>query len=167
MLVRRHLLCPLFATRFVSAFFFRARWGAAARRDGGLKGGGAVYAVSARGPAAAAAFRETFLQDASGSRRTAGASGLRGGWRRRMSALVLTVPRHLLEDCLATVHLTLLAFGSWSLCLILKLAPSVRTVVHLWQTRSRMAAVSALLPSKTLTQSLYPRLLVTTMLPDS
>ena len=86
--VRRHLLCPLFATRFVSAFFFRARGGAAARRDGGLKEGGAVYAVSALGLAAAAAFRETFLQDASGSLRTAGASGLRGGWRRRMSTLV-------------------------------------------------------------------------------
>ena len=70
--VRRHLLCPLFAPRFVSAFFFRARGGAAARRDGGLKGGDAVYAVSAFGLAATAAFRETFLQDASGSRRTAG-----------------------------------------------------------------------------------------------
>ena len=67
--VRRHLLCPLFATRFVSAFFYRARGGAAARRDGGLKEGGAVYAVSARGPVAAAVFLETFLQDASGSRR--------------------------------------------------------------------------------------------------
>ena len=86
--VRRHLLCPLFATRFVSAFFFRARGGAAARRDGGLKEGGAVYAVSARGPVAAVVFLETFLQDASGSRRTAVASGLRGGWRRRMSTLV-------------------------------------------------------------------------------
>ena len=71
--VRRHLLCPLFAPRFVSAFFFRARGGAAARLDGGLKEGGAVYAVSAPGLAAAAAFRETFLQDASGSLRTAGA----------------------------------------------------------------------------------------------
>ena len=50
--VRRHLLCPLFATRFVSAFFFRARGSAAARRDGGLKEGGAVYAVSAPGLAA-------------------------------------------------------------------------------------------------------------------
>ncbi len=83
--VRRHLLCPLFAPRFVSAFFFRAQGSAAARRDGGLKGGRAVYAVSARGSAAAAAIRETFLQDASRSRRTAGASGLRGGRRRRMS----------------------------------------------------------------------------------
>ena len=48
--VRRHLLCPHFAPRFVSAFFFRARGGAAARHDGGLRMGGAVYAVSARGP---------------------------------------------------------------------------------------------------------------------
>ena len=42
-LVRRHLLCPLFAPRSVSAFFFRARGGAAAHVDGGLKAGGAVY----------------------------------------------------------------------------------------------------------------------------
>ena len=101
--VRRHLLCPLFAPRFVSAFFFRARGGAAARRDGGLKADGAVYAVSAPGLAAAAAFRETFLQDASGSRRTAGASGLRGGWRRRMSTVVLTVWHHLPEEYLVIV----------------------------------------------------------------
>ena len=39
--VRRHLLCPDFAPRFVSAFFFRAQGGAAARHDGGLKEGGA------------------------------------------------------------------------------------------------------------------------------
>ena len=51
-IVRRHLLCPHFATRFVSALFFRARGDAAARRDGGLKAGGAVYAVSALGLAA-------------------------------------------------------------------------------------------------------------------
>lgn len=72
--VRRHLHCPDFATRFVSAFFFRARRGATARSRGGLRTGGAVYAVSACGPAAAAAFRETFLQDAS---EAAGQRGLR------------------------------------------------------------------------------------------
>ena len=47
--VRRHLICPLFAPRFVSAFFFRAQGSAAARCDESLEEGGAVYAVSARG----------------------------------------------------------------------------------------------------------------------
>ena len=54
--VRRHLHCPDFATRFVSAFFFRARGSATARRRGGLKKGGAVYAVSACGSAAGPAI---------------------------------------------------------------------------------------------------------------
>ena len=58
--VRRHLLCPLFATRFVSAFFFRAQVGAAARHDGGLKEGGAVYAVSVRGSDAVAGRPECY-----------------------------------------------------------------------------------------------------------
>ncbi len=47
--VRRHLLCPDFATRFVSAFFFCTQQCATARRYGGLKKGGAVYTDSARG----------------------------------------------------------------------------------------------------------------------
>ena len=55
--VRRHLLCLDFATRFVSAFFFRARQGATARRREGLRKGGAVYTVSAFGPDAGLAFR--------------------------------------------------------------------------------------------------------------
>ena len=58
--VRRHLLCPDFAPRFVSAFFFRAQGGAAARHDGGLKEGGAVYAVSARGSGAVAGRPECY-----------------------------------------------------------------------------------------------------------
>ena len=41
----------------MSAFFFRARRSATARRRGGLRKGGAVYAVSACGPAADLAFR--------------------------------------------------------------------------------------------------------------
>ena len=55
--VRRHLLCPDFATRFVSAFFFRTQSNATARSRGGLRKGGAVYAVSAFGPDAGLAFR--------------------------------------------------------------------------------------------------------------
>ena len=60
--VRRHLLCPLFATRSVSAFFFRAQRNAAAQRNGGLKGGGAVYAVSARRPAAGPCLPRRFCR---------------------------------------------------------------------------------------------------------
>lgn len=55
--VRRHLLCPLFTTRFVSAFVFRAQQGATTLRRGGLRKGGAVYAVSDFRPDADLAFR--------------------------------------------------------------------------------------------------------------
>lgn len=41
----------------MSAFFFRARMGATARSRGGLRKGGAVYAVSAFGPDAGPSFR--------------------------------------------------------------------------------------------------------------
>ena len=55
--VRRHLHCPDFATRFVSAFFFRTQGNATARSRGGLRKGGAVYAVSAFGPDADPSFQ--------------------------------------------------------------------------------------------------------------
>ena len=136
----------------MSAFFFRARGSAAARRDGGLKEGGAVYAVSARGSDAVPGCPECY----SYSLRT-DVDGVGFGPPRRVAPpygnLDLIVRHHLPGDGLAKIHLTLFAFGSRSLRFILKLGPSVRTVVHLSQTRSRMAAASALLPANTLTQS--------------